>query len=132
MSARGEEMFDEILVLFRGALARRHADHALAAAALRAVGTDVRALDQSVVRESDDDALVRNQIFNGNLAFVRDQVRHAGGGVLLFDGPQLGLDDVHDPGFLGEDIEQIFDSVQELGVFGADLVDLQAGQLVEA
>ena len=57
------------------AFAGGHADDPLAAAALRAIGADVRALDQPVVRERDDDAFVRNQVFDGDLAFVGHESR---------------------------------------------------------
>ena len=46
-----------------------------AAAALGAVGADVRALDQAGVRERDDDAFVGDQVFDGDLAFVGHQIR---------------------------------------------------------
>jgi hypothetical protein len=78
MGARGEEMLDEILVLGRLTFARGHADDPLAATPLGAILTDVGALDETVVRERDDDALVRDQVFDGNLPFVRTDPSGAG------------------------------------------------------
>ena len=46
-------MLDEIVVILLGrAFARGHADHAFAAAALRAVGGDGGAFDEAVVRDA--------------------------------------------------------------------------------
>ena len=77
----------------RRALARRHANDAFAAAPLGAVGADVRALDQAVVREGDDDAFVGDQIFDRDFAFVRHDLGQARRGILFLDGLQFVLDD---------------------------------------
>ena len=61
----GEEMLDEIAVFLGRAFARGHADHALAAAALRAIGADRGALDEAAVRDGDDDAFVGDEILDG-------------------------------------------------------------------
>ena len=132
--AGGEEVLDKILVLARRrrSLAGGHADDALAAAALGAIGADGGALDQAGVGDGDDDAFVGDEVFDGDLAFVGDQLGEARGGVFGFDLAQLVLDDGEDAGFLGQDVEQILDALEDLGVFGLDLVNFQAGQLVEA
>ena len=101
------------LVLFRGAFARGHADDAFAAATLRAVGADVGALDQAVVGERDDHALVGDQIFDGDLAFVGHQLGQARRGILFFDGQQLVLDDGQHARFLGQDVEQVLDLLEQ-------------------
>ena len=77
MRAGGEQMLDEIIIFGRLTFLRGHADHALATTSLRGVITDVRALEQSAVRERDDDAFVRDEVFNGNLTFVRHDFRFA-------------------------------------------------------
>ena len=69
----------------RLAFARGHADDAFAAAALRAIRADVGALDQAAVRERDDDAFVGDEVFDGDLAFVRHDLGLARRGVLLLD-----------------------------------------------
>ena len=43
---------------------------------------------QAVVRERDDDAFVGDQIFDGDLAFVRHDFRFARRGVFFLDGLQ--------------------------------------------
>ena len=113
MRAGGEQVLDEVLVLFGGAFARGHADNPFAAAALGAIGADVRPLDQAGVGEGDDDPLVRDQVLDGDLAFVGHQIRHARRGVLLFDRQQLGLDDGQHPRFLRQDIEQVLDPLDQ-------------------
>ena len=76
-------MLDEIaLVLFARAFARGHADHAFAAAALRAEGADGGALDEAAVRDADDAAFVRDQVLHVDLAFVGDQLGEPRAGVL--------------------------------------------------
>ena len=132
MRAGGEQMLDEIVVPGGLALLRRHADDPLAAAALGAVLAHIGALDEAVVRERNDHALIRNEVFNGNLALVGDDFSFARGGVLLPDRPQLRLDDRHHARFLRENIEQILDHFQQGPVFLIDLVDFQTGQLVQA
>jgi hypothetical protein len=80
--AGGEKMLDEILrprPARRRRFARGHADDALAAAALGAIGTDVGALDQAGVGDGDDDAFVGDQVFDGDLAFLGRQARSGAG-----------------------------------------------------
>src|SRR6266496_2086614 len=71
---RGEEVLDEIAFLFLSrAFARGHADHALAAAALRAECTDRRAFDKSAVGDTDNASFVRDEILHVDLTFVSDE-----------------------------------------------------------
>ena len=78
MRAGGEEMLDEIALFFLGrAFARGHADHAFAAAPLRAERADGGALDEAAVRDADDAAFVGDQIFHVDLAFVRHELGQA-------------------------------------------------------
>ena len=60
-----EEVADEVL------LARAHADAPLAAAALRAVGRDRRALDVAGVGDRDRHVLVGDQVLDAELALRR-------------------------------------------------------------
>src|ERR1017187_2015333 len=126
-----EKVLDEIIILIRCALFRRHADDAFAAAALRAIGTDVGALEQAVVRERDDDALVGNEILDVDLAFVGFEISQARGGVFLFDHLQFVLDDGEHAGFLRQNVHQILDALEQFLVFTLDLVNFQAGQLIQ-
>ena len=131
VGAGREKVLDEIAVLLGLALARGHADDAFAAAALGAVGTDVGPLDQAGVGDGDDDAFVRDEVFNGDLAFVGHDLAQARRGVFLFDLLQFLFDDGHHALFFCEDIEEVFDFFEQLGVFLFDLVDFQAGEAVK-
>jgi hypothetical protein len=62
---------DEVLV------ARAHADAALAAAPLRAVGRDRRALDVAGIRDRHRDVFIGDQILDAELALFVDQLRAA-------------------------------------------------------
>ena len=125
-------MLDEIVVLGPVALARGHADHAAAAAPLRAVAADVGALDQRIVGDGDDHALVRDEVLDGHLALVGHDLRAALVAVLVADGVQFLLDDREHADFLGQDVDQVADLFQQFLVLLDDLVALQAGQLIEA
>src|ERR1043166_3910360 len=70
VSTGGEQVLDEILVFFGCAFASDHADDAFSPSPLGAVRADIGALDQSVVRECDNDAFVGDQVFDGDLAFL--------------------------------------------------------------
>ena len=77
-------MFDEIALCFLGrSFACRHADHAFAAAPLRAKRADRRALDKAAMGDADDAAFVRDQILHVDLAFVRHELGQARGAVLV-------------------------------------------------
>ena len=65
----GEEMLHEIAVFVGLPFAGGHSDDPFAAAPLRPIRADQGALDESVVREGDDDALVGDEILDGDLAF---------------------------------------------------------------
>ena len=72
----GEEMLDEIAFLLLGrAFARGHADHAFAAAPLRAKCAHRGALDEAAVRDADDAAFVGDEILHVDLAFVGHELR---------------------------------------------------------
>ena len=71
-------MLDEIAFFLLGrAFARGHADHAFAAAALRAKCADRGAFDKPAVRDADDAAFVRDEIFHVDLAFVGHELRQS-------------------------------------------------------
>ena len=130
--AGAEEVLDEVLVLFGCAFAGGHADDPFAAAPLGAIGADVGAFDQAVMADGDDDAFIGDEVFDGHFAFVGRQFGQARRGVFFLNRLQFALDDRQDAGFPGQDIEQVLDAVKQLAVLGADLVNFQAGQLVEA
>ena len=119
-------MLDEVL------FALFHADDALAAAALRAVGADGGALDVALVRDGDDAGFVGDEVFDVDLALVGHDVGAARVAVLLFDFEQLGLHDAHELLLAGEQALEVLDALDEFEVFLLDLVAFEAGELVEA
>src|SRR5882724_10414211 len=121
-----EEVLDDVLFL------RLHARHALAPAALAAVGLDVRALDVPRARDGDDHFLVGEQVLDGEVGRAVDDLRAPGVAVLVADGDQLLLDDGHELGVGGEDALQLVDEGQHLLVLFDDLVALELGQALQA
>ena len=131
--AGGEEMLDEVLgfALHDGVLAGAHADDALAASALGAVRADIGALDEAVVRESDDDAFVGDEVLNRHVALVGDDVGAARRGVLFFNLYDAFFDDGQHAIFAGDDVHQILDLDEQFVVLALDFVLLKTGQLVQ-
>ena len=126
MRRRDEELRDPVL------FARLHAQLALPAATLRAVGARAGALHVPRVRDGDDHVLFLDQVLLVDLALVGDNLRAALVGVL---GPyllQLHDDDVHQHALVGEDAAEAGDLAAQLAVLGGQLLGLQPGQLREA
>ena len=132
VSAAREEMLNEVAVLGLVRLAGAHADDPLATALLGPVAGDIGPLDEPVVGQGDDDPLVGDQVLDGHFAFVGDDLGHARRGVLFLQLAQLLLDDGKHAGLLGENVQKVLDPLDELGVLGLDLVDFEAGELVQA
>ena len=91
-----EEMLDEILVV------RLSADHAFAAALLRTVFGDRRALDEAEVGDGDDAALVGDDVLHPELAGEGLDLGAAGRGVLRLHLEELGLDQGHELVTMGD------------------------------
>ena len=107
MRGGGEEMLDEIaFFLLGGAFARGHADHAFAAAPLRAKRADVGALDKTAVRDADDAALVRDEVFHVDLAFVRNDFGQARRAIFVANFAQFLFDDGQHALFFRQNIAQ--------------------------
>ncbi len=133
MRRGGEEMLDEIAFFFLGrSFACRHPDHALAAAPLGSKRTDGGALDETAVGDADDAAFVGDEILHVDLALVRNQLRQAGAAVLVANVAQLFLDDLKDARFLGQNVAQVLDRIDQLLVFARDLFAFETGQLIKA
>ena len=114
----GEEMLDEIaFVLLRRAFARCHADHAFAAASLRAKRADRGAFDEAAMGDADDGAFVGDQILHVDLAFVRHELGQPRRGIFVANLAQLFLDDGENARFFRQDVAQIFDRLDQLLVF---------------
>src|SRR4051794_9357611 len=132
MRRGGEEVLNEIAVLLRHSLARLHAHHSLAAAPLRAIGGNGGTLDEAIMGDRDDGALIRDEVLHRDFALLGNNLRAAGVAVLLLNLAQLVFDDLEDALLLGENVEQVLDRGDELVVLVLDRLTLEAGELVEA
>jgi hypothetical protein len=99
----GEEVLDEVVLVGLGA------DDALAAAFLRAVFGDGRALDEAEVGDGDDAALVGDDVLHAELALGVDDLGAAGRGVLCLHLEQLLLDQGEELGLGVEDAAELLD-----------------------
>jgi len=127
----GEEVFHKIAVLLVLRLAGGHSNDALASASLGAEGADERALDEAVVGERDDHAVVGNEVFDGDLAFRRHDLCAAGAAEFFLEGAEFVLDDREDAFFLRDDVEEVLDRGNEGVVFALDAVAFESGELIE-
>src|SRR5437667_493905 len=133
MRGSGEKVLNEIaFFLLGGAFARRHSDHAFAATALCAKRADGSALDKTAMRDANDAALVRDEVFHIDLCFVRSDFRQARRTVFVADFAQYLFDDGEDTLLFGENVAQVFDGLDEILVFLVDLFALETGQLIQA
>ena len=98
MRGRNEQSFDKVLVL---GLMRRNAH---AASPLRLVFGNGLTLDVARMRHGDDDVLALDQIFDIDLAVVVGKFGAALGRILFHDRAKVGLDDLQNARFVGEDI----------------------------
>ena len=130
--ACGEEVLDEVIIL--GVVLRLlggHADDPLATALLGAVRADGRSLDEPLVGDGDDAPLVGDEVLDGDLPLLGNELGETGAGMLVPDGLQLGLDDREDALLSGKDVEEVLDGLQEFLILVVELVTLEPGQLVE-
>ena len=130
--AGGEEVLDEVIIL--GVVLRllgSHADDPLATALLGAVRADGRSLDEPLVGDCDDASLVGDEVLDGDLPLLRNELGETGAGMLVPDGLQLGLDDREDALLAGKDVEEVLDGLEKLLILVVELVTLEPGQLVE-
>src|SRR5712691_8124257 len=120
-----EEIFDDVLFL------GLHAGHAFAAPPLATVGLDVRPLDVPGARDRDHHLLVGEEVLDGQLGRLGEDLRAAIITVLLLQRQQFLLDDGHQLGVGGQDRLQLFDQLQRLLVLFDDLLALERGQPAE-
>ena len=118
-------MLDEVLG------ARAHADAALAAARLPAVGVDAGALEVSAARDRDGDVFHRDQVFEADLAGVLDDLGAALVAVIFLDFLQLFDDQVLEHFFRTQDFQVLGDAPLDVGQLVEDLLLLHAGQALQ-
>ena len=121
-----EELVDEVLVLG----GRRRL--ALAAAALGLVFVERLGLDVTPVGEGDHHVLRGYQVLQGQVHVIHDDLAATRVGVLVADGGELGVDDLHQLRGPGEDLQQAGYGLEDLLELAEDLVLLQARELLQA
>ena len=121
-----EELRDEVFVL------GRRAGDAAPAALLRAIGGHRVALDVAAVADGDDHVLVGDQLLDGDLALVVDDLGAARVAELLADGGQLVLDHLHQPRLRRQDRFQAIDGLAQRAELLVELLALEAGQALQA
>src|SRR5437762_4600127 len=105
MCGSGEEVLDEIAFLFLGrALACLHADDTFTSAALRTKRADCRAFDKPAMRDANDAALVRDEVFHVDLSLIRSDFRQARRTVFVTDFAQFLFDDRENALLLGKNV----------------------------
>jgi hypothetical protein len=123
----GDEQLRQEIVLVG-----RHADPALAAAALLAIGRERRALDVAEPGHGDDHVLLLDQVLDVDLVvevFDRGPARR---GEALPDAQQLLLKDLEQPLARAQDVQKLADPVADLLQLVGDLGALELGQTVQA
>ena len=110
-------------------LASGHADQALAAARLRAIGRHRRSLDVAAPRDGDEHILILNQVFDVELAVHAGQdLCPAVVAILLLQLGQVFLDQIQDLPVVFQQAMQVRDVLGDLAIFIFDLLSLQRGQ----
>ncbi len=120
-----DELGDEVLV------AGLHAEAAGAAAALLAVDGDGRALEVAGVGDGDGDLLVGDEVFEGELVGLVEDLGAALVAVLVADLFELLDDDAAEFLLGGEDGLELGDVVADGGELVEELVDGELGEAVE-
>ena len=125
MGRRHEEVGQEV------AVARAHAETALAAPPLRPVLGDRGPLDVAGVAHGDGHVLFRDQVLDAQLARVVHDLGAPFVAVLVPHLPQLVDHDVHQQRLAAEDLAQAPDDLQQLGQLVEHLLPLEPGQALE-
>ena len=103
-----------------------HAGHTAAAAVLGTVGVHRRALDVTFMGQGKDAGLFGDQVLNVHFSGNRLNGGAAVVTVLVGQSRQVGLDDLHGVGIVGQDILVIFNAGAQLAQLLIDLEDFQA------
>src|SRR5205809_8084762 len=104
MCGSGEKMLDEVAFLFFGrALACLHTNDAFAATALCTKRAHGRASDKAPMRDPDEPALVRDEVFHIDLRFSRNHFRQAPRTICVANCAQSLFETRQEAQFWGED-----------------------------
>ena len=122
MRARDEQLFDEIAFL------AVPANHALAAAALLAVGRHGRTFDVPLVRQGHDHVFFRDQVFNINIIGGGDDLRPPVVAVLVVHLVDVFANHVHQQLVVAEDRFVALDLFDQRTVIASEFFDFQPRQ----
>ena len=125
MRRNGEEVFKKITFL-GGAAA-----DSLAAATLLAIRIHIRALDVPRAGDRDDDGLIRDQLFQTEVADRFDDFGASQAGVLSFELLKIRANDVQNEVLVAQNGFVPFNLYHELGIVIREFFDLQPGQSLE-
>src|SRR6059058_6049201 len=127
MCGSGEKMLDEVAFLFFGrALACFHTNDAFAATSLCTKRANGSAFDKTAMRDADDAALVRDEVFDIDFGCLRNDFRQARRTVFVANFAQFLFDDSENALLFGENVAQILDGIDELLDTIKDLSDILA------
>ena len=126
MRAASQQHFDVVLFF------RPHAAHAFAAPVLSLVAISRDALDVAGRRNRHHANLPGDQVFHQQLAFLRHNHGAARVSVLGLDLQEFILDNVHNHVTVRQQLAQISDATEQFLMLGAQLVNGQVRQLVQA
>ena len=132
MRLRSKEVFDEIILILVIGGPGFHPTDTLPSTPLNTIFTSRSALDESTIAQSDDHAVIGNQVLDGNLPFVGKNRATAWCRVFLFNLKKLVLDDRQNTLFLGQDIEKVFNLLNDGIIFGFNLILLHRSELVKS
>ena len=121
-----EEVLDVVAVL------HVHPGDADPAAVLHAVGRERQRLDVARLRDRDDHLLVGDQVLDVEVVLGGRDLRPALVAVGLRDLGELLIEDAVDAGLVPEDLAQLPDALDNVGVLCLDLVGLECGEALEA
>src|SRR2546430_8513187 len=132
MCGTGEKMLAEVAFLFFGrALACLHTNDAFAATSLCTKRAHGRAFNKAPMRDADDAALVRDEVFHIDLCFVRNDFRQARRTIFVADFAQFLFDDREDALLFGQNIAKVLDRLDYVLVLRLDLLPLESGELIQ-
>ncbi len=117
-----EQMLNVVVVALAAAT------HPDAAAALRPVGVDARALDEPLVSDRHDHVLALDQVFDDDIAAGFVDLGAAFVVELLLDGQQLVANNLHPQLAAVQNALVPLDFLDDVAVFAGDFLALQAGQ----
>ena len=130
----GEEMLHEIALVIITCIRITclHATDSFPATCLHTILARSSALDVATMAESDDHAVIGNEILNRDLSFIRKNRAAARCRVLFFDLKEFIFDNRKHALLTSEDIEKVRNLFKDRVILSLDLIPLHRSELIEA